>query len=91
MYPIIQRYYRATAMGRPTYFMEYSGIKLYMEFNIATWLRAVNYTELNISKLLYLNCDHTVYSCKTCIEIIKKKRDFNCEYAISKIPKFKFP
>ena len=81
-------YYRATAMGRPTYFIEYSGIKLYMEFNTATWLRAVKYTELNISKFLYLNCEHIVYICKTCKEIIKN--DFNCECAISNTPKFKF-
>ena len=61
-------------------------MKLYMEFNIAAWLRAVKYTELNISKLLYLNCYHTVYICKTGKKI-NKKENLNSKFAISKIPK----
>lgn len=39
---------------------------VYMYFNLATWLRIVNFAELNISELLFLNLSYISYHCKVC-------------------------
>ena len=35
--------------------------KIYTEFNLATWLRLVNFTELNISEFWFLNFNYISY------------------------------
>ena len=52
----LQQRIDGSQVGEPTYRM-----KIYMDFNLATWLRSVNFTELNISEFLFLNFYYMIY------------------------------
>ena len=52
----LQQRIDGSQVGEPTYRM-----KIYMDFNLVTWLRNVNFTELNISEFSYLNFYYMIY------------------------------
>ena len=52
----LQQRIDGSQVGEPAHRM-----KIYMEFNLVTWLRSVNFTELNISKFSYLNFYYMIY------------------------------
>ena len=52
----LQQRIDGSQVGEPTYMM-----KIYKDFNLVTWLRSVNFTELNISEFSYLNFYYMIY------------------------------
>ena len=52
----LQQRIDGSQVGEPTYRM-----KIYMDFNLVTWLRNVNFTDLNIGEFSYLNFCYMIY------------------------------
>ena len=67
---------------------EHYRMKIYTEFNLATWLRLVKFTELNIGKFWLLNFNYIGYHWEISKNKIISKSKFS-NFAISEIAKLK--